>query len=126
MFISLFLAKAFGLYFIVISVLYAARKETLKAAVNDYFHSPGLILLGGLLTLILGILLILTHSIWEPNWKGAITLLGYLTFLKGIIHILIPSLPAALATKYLKGPVFTYFAGVALLLGLFFCYIGFM
>lgn len=123
--ISHFIAQALGVYFIIAALFYAARGSSLESIISDYFDSPGQVFLGGAITLILGILIVLGHPYWEANWKGVITLLGCLLIFKGIMHWFFPTYAALMATKFINGRWYAYGAGITFLIGVFFCYIGF-
>ena len=49
--LSIFLAKLFGIYFLVIAVLWTARGDFLFEIVEEFFASRALIFLSGLLAL---------------------------------------------------------------------------
>lgn len=41
-----------------------------------------------IITLILGLVTVISHNIWQGSWQICITVLGYLTLIKGFIRIL--------------------------------------
>ena len=45
-------------------------------------------ILFGVITLILGVITVISHNIWQGSWQICITVLGYLTLIKGFIRIL--------------------------------------
>jgi len=123
--ISIFLAKVFGIYFIVAGLMHALRHDVMRSVINDYFDNNAVVLLGGAISLILGILLIVSHSIWELNWKIVITLMGYMTFFKGIMHWFFPSKAAAWSSRMISGTSYVYISLVTLMLGIYLTYVGY-
>jgi hypothetical protein len=89
--ISIFLAKIFSIYFLVISLPMILNPESFCHRAKAYMNNEAVMFLGGIFTLLLGILLILVHSIWVHDWRLMISVLAWLTFIKGIIHVLCPN-----------------------------------
>lgn len=87
---SNFLARAYGLYFIIMGFLLVIKSDYCAEVIHDLFKNRVLVFLIGWITLILGILVVLSHNIWEFNFKIIITILGYLTLLKGFAHLYMP------------------------------------
>ena len=81
---SLFLAKFLGLYMIVASLLWLVRGQAFDRMVEAVMDDPGIRALSGFLALIIGLAMVTSHSIWEPGWRGVITLFGYLALVKGV------------------------------------------
>ncbi|MEC7838459.1 MAG: hypothetical protein VX777_00305 [Chlamydiota bacterium] len=123
--ISIFLAKVFGIYLIVSGLLYAFKHNTMRYVINDYFDNNAVVMLGGIMSLMIGILLMVSHSVWEPNWKIVITVFGYMTFFKGIMHLFFPSTASSWASKMTDGSYFVYISIVTLMLGIYLTYVGY-
>jgi len=123
--LSIFLAQLFGIYLIVAGIMYVARHHFIRAVINDYFDSPSVVFLGGMLGIILGLMIVLGHNVWELSWKLAITLLGYLMVLKGILHWFFPQKAAWWTEKMTHGTAYLYASFFMIALGCFFCYVGF-
>jgi len=123
---SLLLAKLFGIYLVIIGLAYVIRRDFLISVVNDFYDSPGLIAVASALNLVIGLILVLTHSLWEFNYKGLVTLFGYLILFKGILNLFAPTVPANWAERMLSGSNLLYAAGASLLLGLYLSYVGFV
>jgi len=71
-----------GILFIRPSVL----RELKKLVVDD----RGFGIIYGLLSIFLGLGTVILHNVWALNWKGFITLIGWLALLKGIYVIAYP------------------------------------
>lgn len=86
--VSIFLAQALGIYFLVVGILLLVRRQNMQAMVNDFFNNSALKFLGAVIALILGILMVISHNIWDgAGWQTAITIIAWLTFLKGIFYL---------------------------------------
>lgn len=123
--LSLFLGKVVGLYFIIFGAAYILRRDALMAAVDAYFGNGALVLLGAALSLIIGLLLVFSHNVWEMSWRVLITLVGYLSLLKGIVHLFAPEVSQGLAGKMKEGKGYLWAGGIVILIGLCLTYHGF-
>lgn len=90
--LSLFFAKLLGIYLLIISLIGFLRKQHILHTAREMINSPALMLFAGAMNLLLGLTIVIPHSIWEWNWRGLITLLGYLAILKGMIRLTFPEL----------------------------------
>lgn len=123
--VSHFLAKVMGIYFFLAGLLLVFRHNYIREVVNDYFDSPALMMYGGAINLIFGLLVVLSHNVWEMNWQIIITLVGCLMLLKGIMHWFFPEAASSLSTKVAQGSAFVYLSIVIMLLGIYLTYIGY-
>lgn len=125
--ISIFLAKALGLYLVIISISMLINVSRFTSILNDIIDNPSLLLFSGALALIFGILLVLTHNIWQFDWRVVITIIAWLSLIKGIIRVLFPQLSFGLIRYFSQNTTAYYLSGlISLLLGVFLCYFGFI
>ena len=123
--LSIFLAKLLGIYLLIIGVLWAVRGEVISEVLEEFFTSRPMLLLSGLLALAVGIAMAISHSIWEFNWRGLITLIGYLSIAKGIARVGFPTVPrkaVSFLLKYARGWIWI---GIVLVLGAYLTWAGF-
>ena len=123
--LSIFLAKLMGIYLLVVGLLWAARSRQLSEIIIDFFQSPGLVFFSGLFALLAGVALAISHSVWEMSWRGAVTLFGYLSILKGVTRIGFPDLPRNAAASMIQGSYRWIWIVMALLLGAWLTWKGF-
>jgi hypothetical protein len=101
--LSIFLAKLFGIYMLAVGVLWALRGDMLAQVIEEFFDNRALVFVSGLLALVVGIAIAIGHSVWEPNWRGLITLFGYLSILRGVARISFPDVPRKRAIGLVSG-----------------------
>ncbi len=123
--ISIFLAKFLAIYFLIISLPLLLHTEAFRHRAQAYMKNEAAMLLGGIMTLLLGILLILIHSIWIYDWFVLITLLAWLTFIKGLIHVLCPEMAQHMMKRMNNLLAYRVSGVVCLLLAIFLGYHGF-
>lgn len=123
--ISIFLAKFLGLYFLISGLLMLVRYESLREAVDDFVKFPGLLLLAGFFTLILGILLILFHNVWVMSWPVLITILAWIIFLQGVVRLFFADKVRTMIKSFQERGNYKMVGIVMSLIGLFLLYHGF-
>lgn len=88
--LSIFLAKLFGLYSLIVALILLARGDRFEQAINSFMSSQGLIVFSGFIALAAGLAMAISHSIWEWSFRGVITIIGYLLILQAIVRISFP------------------------------------
>jgi len=121
--LSIFIAKIIAFLYLAAGV--AALRGVIDFAkiVDDYNKSPALTFMSGLFALIVGMIIIKYHNIWVKDWTVVITLLGWISAVKGVMFIAFPD-----SLKLFKGMYKNTKAwGVLMILiALVFGYFGFM
>ena len=88
---------------------------------TDLANSKGLLWVTGFITFIMGTVLVALHNVWSADWRVLVTLLGWLTVIKGAVIMLFPSSMMRIYRKFLSDHLFTYSGIYALILGGSFC-----
>ena len=86
---SIFLAKFWGYYLLIFFVILSFNPKRIKQIFNDLEDQKFLIIIS-FIAIIVGLLNILFHNIWEPSWKLIITLIGWSALLKGLSLFIFP------------------------------------
>lgn len=123
--LSLFLAKVLGLYLVIVIAACVVQWRELQKVLEDFERSRGLIVFSGAWALLLGLLLVVSHNIWELNFRGVITLLGWVTLLKGLVRLFFPRHIGKIARKALQTPFYALILSVFFLLGVWLTVVGF-
>jgi hypothetical protein len=122
--LSVFLAKLLGVYMLIVAVELILRRHEFEGAVRDFASSKGLIVFSGSVSLILGLAVAIGHPIYEFNFRGLITLIGYLLILRGIWRMAFPSrLQKRMATCFHQG--YRECLILLIILGVYLTYTGF-
>jgi hypothetical protein len=80
---SILLAKFWGWYLIVFFLILSINPKRIKQIFDDLKDEKFLII-SAFLAIIIGLLNIVFHNIWEPNFKVIITLIGWLSLCIGL------------------------------------------
>ena len=67
----------------------------------------------------------ISHSVWELNWRGLITLFGYISIAKGVARIAFPEVPKRTIKSLLHGPLLWAWLALTALLGGYLTWVGF-
>ncbi len=122
---TVFLSKALGLYLLIAGSIALTNKKRLQTLQASMLENHALLLVSGAFTLILGILIVISHNVWTPDWRILITLLGWITLFKGIYLMAAPQRLAKFSKKLWKGNRINFILGLYILLGGFLAFMGF-
>lgn len=86
-FSNLFFAKFFGLYFIIVLILFLFRKEAMSNIMNKIVKDDATLATSGVISLFIGLVVVITHPYFKPDWRALLTLIGYFSIYKGIMRI---------------------------------------
>ena len=122
--LSIFLAQLLGIYLIIVSVDLFLRRHEFEGAVKDFASSTGLLVFSGSVSLFLGLAIVLSQPRYEEDWRGLITLIGYILVIRGILRVAFPTfLRKRIAPLFHQGYWAIFI--VMLILGLYLTYMGF-
>lgn len=127
MVVSIFLAKTIGLYLVIISAALMLKADEFKPMMLDMLRNPSLVLFSGIMALIFGILIVVSHNVWVMDWRVIITLLGWLTLLKGVGRLFYPEFVMKKATKCVENKTsYNIMMLITLFIGLVLLYFGYV
>jgi hypothetical protein len=121
-----FLSKLIGLYAIAIAIALVVNKQMMLGAVSGLFEDPRVVLIYGVMALGIGLAIVLGHNVWSGAAAIIVTIIGWLSLLKGLALLL---LPANAQAAYFLGihydQYFYVYAAVTFLIGAYLSYEGF-
>lgn len=89
--LSIFLAKIFGLWFLIIGIVFLWRRKTLMPVFEDFAGNRALIVVFALLELFAGISLVTSHNVWSNDFRVVLTIIGWWILLEGLVYLFMPS-----------------------------------
>lgn len=124
---SILLAQVIGPIFLVIALHILLYKKHLLQLVDDLMKGGLLVFLSGFMALTIGMILITVHNVWVSDWPVIITIIGWLSFLKGVFYLLVPDVLHSLIGYVRKATTYWMVGGIAMLLvGVYLIYVGFL
>ncbi|MFZ0565771.1 MAG: hypothetical protein WAM28_06265 [Chlamydiales bacterium] len=125
--LSFFLARVIGLFLVIIGFLCLGRRKFLEKPVIVFFENDALTIISGVFVLIIGLLIIVGHNVWEWNWTLIITILGYFILLKAFALLFFPGLVVKkLSLKLFRDSSPIFLGIICLIVGLILVYEGFV
>lgn len=90
--VSLFLAKFIGLYMLIQGITLFLRASDLKGVAKEFAKSPLLQMFMGSIGVIIGLLIVMTHTIWDTYWQSLISVFGWLVLTMSVLRLWAPEL----------------------------------
>lgn len=97
---SLLLARLIGPLFVLIGIGILINHKHYAAMISRFMESPDLYYMSGMLAFVAGIAVVLHHNLWVADWRVVITLLGWISVLKGAVRIVFPTFGSGIAKAY--------------------------
>lgn len=102
------------------------NKDSYKHLVEGFASSPALLFLTGILTLVLGFLIVAFHNVWVMGWTVLITIFGWIALVKSIWIFLFPGFYTHISGRMkASGRFMRVYAAIVLAIGIFFLLLGF-
>lgn len=118
--ITMFLANLIGWYFIIMGLLMLLKSEYIQAAVTDILAQPGLYFVVAAWTLVLGLMMVITHNLWVSGWALIITLIAWITLISALLRLFAPELAQDMAKSFISNSNTIKVTGfILLIIGIF-------
>lgn len=121
-----YVAQLLGLYLTVSGVLMIVREQAMIELVPKFTDSPAFLYFLGSLRILIGLAIVLAHTMWVGTLGLVIYLLGWISLLRGIAMLLLPAeAERKILANFSRGNVSYVTALVAIVLGGWLAYAGF-
>ncbi|MDG1730382.1 MAG: hypothetical protein P8K68_08750 [Algibacter sp.] len=114
---SIFLAKFWGWYLIIFFMILSFNPKRIKQIFND-LEDEKFLIISSFMAINVGLLNVLFHNIWEPNWKLIITLIGWISLYIGLSLFILPKRTTAVL-KFINIKLVQVIYTLLFLIGLF-------
>ena len=122
--ISIFLAQVTGPYLVVTSLAILVNRSRYEKLAKKMDISPLQQHTYAAFTLVLGLLIIVTHNVWQ-SWPIVITIIGWLILLKAIFNLIMPEQALKFAKDMDLSKAMNLYAFCGIVVGGFLLYVGF-
>jgi hypothetical protein len=99
---SIFIAKLMGPILLVVGISILIDEKATRAMAKDVLGNQALIYIFGVVDLLLGLVLVTVHNVWVADWRVIITLIGWLSLVRGLVRTLFAPYVVKKAPKLLK------------------------
>jgi len=109
---TFFLGAIIGPYLLIIGLSFLLYAKVWVKIMKDLEKNHTVVMIGMALALILGLAIIQMHNIWEWSIWVAITVFGWIGFVKGLFYFLAPGMMIKGAIKMFAHPGWLYVFGI--------------
>jgi len=111
---SIYLAQLIGPVMAIMGLYILVFPTRLQEVAREFLASAALMFLAGVMALILGIAIVLSHNIWVMGWPVIITIFGWVAIPAGLLRLSMGAEGRANATEFLAYRGLFIFAGALL------------
>jgi hypothetical protein len=124
---TIFLARLIGLFLLLVSLPMFLHKQAMVETATAVGRDRPLLLVLGMLALLAGLAMVLTHNIWSGGALPVlVTLFGWILLIRGALLLLLsPEAIVGLFDFFRFEQLFYFFAAINVVLGLYLTYAGF-
>ena len=94
-----------------------------STAMNDLVNNQGLLWVTGLVTFVMGTVMLALYNTWSKSWRVLVTIIGWLALIKGAVLMLFPQV-MTLYVNFLSNTTLTLSGIYAIVLGGLFLFLG--
>lgn len=122
--LSNYLAEIWGISMIVVSLALLIKERHIKTIFSAILTDTGMFL-SGVLSFMIGLAMVLAHNTWVNSWTTIITIIGWITLLKGVGRLFMPEKCIVMIKKLENATFLPYLLIAAVFVGLIITYLGF-
>lgn len=123
--ISLYLAKVWGLSGMLLCIGLLLNRKQLIAVIKNFKGNALSGLIAGVAALGIGVAQVVGYNSWTFDWRGIITLFGWVSLLKGVAILFIHGYLENFAKVFAKEGWYTTGLVIFLILSMYLLYMGF-
>jgi hypothetical protein len=116
-----------GLYCILVALAMVTHKQATVEMVTTLAHNPTAMFLGGIMTLVAGLAIVLGHNVWSGGvLPVVVTLAGWGTLIKGLIILFLSpeQQPVFFLAELHYAKLFYVYAAFSFIVGVYLTYAG--
>ena len=87
---SVFLAQVIGCFVFFVSLAMLVHHHRYKKTSHEFLANPLFVELSGVLYLLFGLVIVVSHNIWVGHWPVVVTIIGWIFLLQGLGRIFFP------------------------------------
>lgn len=123
---SIFIARLVGPVMLIVAAAILKDRDGFADMVKQLLSSRPLIFIAGMIPLVVGLSIVLTHNVWVKDWPALVTAFGWFAIAIGTFRILFSEVVSKKGARMItKSATLPIIAGVLGLLGAVFVYFGY-
>lgn len=88
--LSIFYAKLFGFYFLLMGLIFIWRRESIMPIFEEFAGKKTLMFVIAVFEILAGLAIVISHNIWEYDFRIVVTIIGYWLLIEGVLYLLLP------------------------------------
>ncbi len=125
--IETIIAQIWSVYFIIITTWILTQRKRIEVLLKKIVKNVEINFVFAFITLGLGIVLVINYSYWTFDWKLGLTIVHWITLLKGLMLLFFPAYMISISVKMIKNNMAYIISGMLnFMLALYFGYYGFI
>lgn len=124
--LSIYLARVWGLFSILVGIGLLLNKKNLTNAIKNLEADRLAVLIAGVLALGIGVAQVIGYEIWTFSYMGLITLLGWVSLIKGIAIIFVPGYMERFAKTIARENIYAVSMVIFVIIGAYLLYVGYL
>jgi hypothetical protein len=124
--LTAYIAQLLGLYLVLSGVLMIIREQAMMVLVPKFVDSPPFLYFLGSLRVLIGLAIVLAHTMWVATLGTVLIVIGWATLLRGIAMLVLPvEAERKILAFFSRGNAWYATALIAIVLGGWLAYAGF-
>jgi uncharacterized protein YjeT (DUF2065 family) len=122
---SMLIAKIIGIIYLSFGLGLLINTKVYQKILNQLLTDPSIRIIGGFMAVIIGVLILEYHNVWEADWTLVISIIGWAALLKGILLLAFPSFINVAKPLFANIKSLRVLGVFVLIFGIVFTYLGF-
>lgn len=123
--ISYYLAQIMGPYLFLMGLAMLIHPERFKVIMKQFQENKALLTYSGVVSLILGLILVTAHNYWDASWPVVITLLSWILLIKALFRIFFLDQFILFTQRILNQSGYNWMCWVSVIVGAYLSIMGF-
>jgi hypothetical protein len=94
------LAAIIGPLLILVGLGTLLNRDHYRKMITAFLENAELYYFSGAMAFVIGLALVLHHNLWVADWRVAITIIGWMSLIKGTVRILVPRAGKRVANSF--------------------------
>lgn len=122
--VSAFFAQVIGFYLIFMCLAMLLRPQAFKKVMTDLMSHQASLFICATLNIIFGLVILVPHNIWVAGWPVLVTIIGWLTLLKGAFSFFVGDKYFNVVKKLLDKSGYQIWCWIWLLIAIYLVWMG--
>jgi uncharacterized membrane protein YczE len=107
------------------SLAMLVHQQRFKKTAHEFLGTPALVAMSGWISLMIGLLIVVSHNVWVGEWPVVITIVGWLVLLQGLMRIFFPDSFVKMMKDMMAKTGYLLMSWIWLLVGIYLIWAGF-